>query len=262
MCGVTPSSPVMPQSSVAETAAPAAPTTTGGGLATPPVDVAAIVPVLQQLVTALQAVVQALQGAGTVAGGPAQAGAMGAPSAAATGAASGAAHAGHPPTKGGGGGAEHGEHAGAAGHHGMKIIKSTKPADPARAQANLNAVYDTFARHGRQGLDFKHNQTHGYLSENERNAFRTANPGLPVPQSLVFRAGSNVPIGAVYRSGAGASGDFDLGMGDRHVHNDNPKSQMQHIWFTPNHPDFAFSDVAHGMTGSTAAAMKKLGYPT
>jgi hypothetical protein len=36
---------------------------------------------------------------------------------------------------------------------------------------------------------------------------------------------------------------------------------MQHVWFTPNNIDFAFSDVEHGMTGSTAAAMKKLGYP-
>lgn len=252
MCGVTPASPMMPP-----------PSTSGGGLTTPapPIDAAALVPVLQQLVAALQALANALQGAGAVTAGGAAAGAMGAPTAdAAAGAKTkGGGHAGHAPTKGGGG---HGAHAGAGSHHGMRVVRRDKPVDATRAQANMSAVYSAFSRHTRQGLDFRNNQTHGYLSEQERAAFGRQHPGLPVPQSLVFREGSNVPIGAVYRSGAAASGDFDLGMGDRHVHNDHPDSQMQHLWFTPNHLEFAFSDVEHGMTGSTAAAMKRLGYPT
>jgi hypothetical protein len=123
-------------------------------------------------------------------------------------------------------------------------------------------VYSTFRSHGRQGLDFRNNNTHGYLTQAERDAYRRQNPGLPVPESLVFREGSNTPIGAVYRSTTAGAG-MDLGMGDRHDHTgDKGTSQMQHIWFTPNHLDFAFSDVAHGMTGSTAAAIRKLGYPT
>jgi hypothetical protein len=253
----------MPPSTAPAGAATPAPTTTGGGL-TPSaggqqLDLNALVPVLQQLATALTALTQALQGAGAVTAG----GAAGAPQ-------GGGAQGGGPPAKGGGamagmpgmGHDGHGEHAGAHNHHGMSIKQRSKPVDPALAQRNLDAVYSTFAKHTRQGLDFKNNQTHGYLSEQERSAFRRQNPGLHVPQSLVFREGSNTPIGAVYRTGAGASGDFDLGMGDRHAHNDHPGSEMQHIWFTPNNLQFAFSDVEHGMTGTTAAAMKKLGYPT
>ncbi len=248
MCGVTPASSLMPSQ-----------TTSGGGRTTPaaPINPNALVPVLQQLVAALQALTNALQGAGAVTAG----GAMGAPIAdAATGAMTKGAspHAGHAPTKGGGG---HGAHAEESHHHGMRIIKRETPADLVLAQRNLDSVYSTFRSHTREGLDFRNNSTHGYLTQGERDAYRRQNPGLPVPESLVFREGSNTPIGAVYRSTT-AGANMDLGMGDRHDHTgDKGNSQMQHIWFTPDHVDFAFSDVSHGMTGTTAAAIKKLGYP-
>jgi hypothetical protein len=213
------------------------------------------VPILQQLVSTLTALVQALQGAGAITTGG---GAMGAPTAAG---ASGA-----PSTSGGGGHAGHAGHAGAgpnAGkhqHHGMRIIKRDRPDDLARAQRNFDAVYGSFRTHGRAGLDFKNNQTHGYISAAEQAAFRRQHPGLPVPQSIVFREGSNTPIGVTYRT---TDPNFDLGMGDLHDHtNDNGSSRMQHIWFTPGDLRLAFSDVEHGMTGGMSAVMRKRGYPT
>ncbi|MCW2921323.1 MAG: hypothetical protein JWL76_1197 [Thermoleophilia bacterium] len=275
MCGVTPATSPLPHASVPAGTIATDPTATGGGITTPPqapsLDTATIIPVLQQLVTVLQALATALQGAGAITPGAAT-GAMGAPSAAAAGATAGAAGAqgGGPPAKGGGAnampgmkmGGDHGAHADEGHHHGMKIIQRSTAPNPALAQKNFSAVYSTFRSHTRQGLEFRNNNTHGYLPKTERDAYHRANPGLPVPESLVFREGSNTPIGIVFRSTT-AGPSMDLGAGDRHDHTgDKGNSQMQHIWFTPNNLDFAFSDVEHGMTGSTAAAMKKMGYPT
>ena len=142
----------------------------------------------------------------------------------------------------------------------MRIIRRQTPADTALATRNFNAVYSMFKGHGRAGLDFKNNQTHGYIGAAERAAVHRANPGLPVPESIVFREGSNTPIGVTYRT---KDPNFDLGMGDRHDHtNDNGTSQMQHIWFTPGDLQLAFSDVSHGMTGGMSAVMRKRGFPT
>ncbi|MCW2927234.1 MAG: hypothetical protein JWM86_1202 [Thermoleophilia bacterium] len=259
MCAIAPASQQLPAAPLA-TASPAPASTSAGGPA--PAEAPTLAAAIQALtgaLTTLQSILAGMIGGAApaaaatagaalpVAGG----GAMGAPTAAPAGAA--APDAGDHDHD-----AAHGAHAGMANHHGMAVHERTAPVNEAIARRNLAAVVQSFSKHGRAGLDFKNNRTHGYLSKAEQDRFRAQNPGLPVPQSLVFEPNSNVPIGVVYRS---TIGKFDLGMGSSHQHK-GANNEMQHLWFTPNHLDFAFSDVENGLTGSTAAAMRKLGYRT
>lgn len=163
---------------------------------------------------------------------------------------------------------KHGKHHGTKGVKGnpnqgpgrmkghMSIIPRSAPENPERAGAILDAVVQSFAHHGRAGLDFKNNQTHGYLSAAERREFTRRYPGLPAPNALVFEGKGTKPLGVVYRT---SRGQFDLGMGARHQHHDG-NDQMQHVWFTPGNLNLAFSDVEHGMTGSTARYLKQAGF--
>ena len=138
---------------------------------------------------------------------------------------------------------QHGAGGAAEGAHGKHVHRRTAPEDRGRARRNLDAVMQVFGDLRRDQVSFKKpGATHGHLSDAQKAEFRRRFPGLPVPNAVVFPAkGGGKPVGVVY----GGKQAPDLGMGNSHTHGSS-KHYMQHIWFTPNDLDFAFSDTEGG----------------
>jgi hypothetical protein len=128
--------------------------------------------------------------------------------------------------------------------HSKTIHQRTAPVDRDLAKKNLGAVIDMFGNLTRDQLTFdKVGGTHGKLSAAQKAAFHEKYPDLPVPNAVVFDAKGGKPIGVVY----GGKTPPELGMGTSHTHGTSTH-YMQHIWFTPNDLDFAFSDTVDGAT--------------
>ncbi|MCW2927233.1 MAG: hypothetical protein JWM86_1201 [Thermoleophilia bacterium] len=222
----------------------------GGATAAPATDLATALAQAQQAIAALTAAIPGLTGGGAL-GAPAAAAQPAAPDATTGGGAPGQTPGQTPaqtPTQhdhAAGGGTTAAGHAHGKGHAGMKMVERTKPEDRAKAQKYLAANAEFFKDFKRSDLTFKAGKnTHGKLSDAQRAAFEKKYPGLEAPTAVVFpKKGGNAPIGVVYNKGT--EKNFDLGMGSMHVHAGG-KNAMQHVWFTTNDLDFAFSDQEGG----------------
>lgn len=149
---------------------------------------------------------------------------------------------------------------GKKGGHGVHSTERKGPEDPAKAQKYLDATVAHFKDFKRSDLKFNEGKnTHGRLSPKQRAEFEKKFPGLEAPTAVVFpKKGGNAPIGVVYSQAK--EKDFDLGMGSTHKHKGS-KNAMQHVWFTPQNLEFAFSDQSQGGAKKVQQMMQGGGAP-
>jgi hypothetical protein len=123
-------------------------------------------------------------------------------------------------------------------HHGDEhervILQRTTPNDTALAKRILQASLTLFGSLGMPAGG----KTHVPLTAAQKSQWSSQNPGLPVPNQVVFDAKSGRAVGMLFVGGDKAK---DLGMGALHQHAAGG-AIMQHIWFTPSNLDLAFGD--------------------
>ncbi|MCW2924728.1 MAG: hypothetical protein JWM98_2132, partial [Thermoleophilia bacterium] len=171
--------------------------------------------------------------------------------------------------RGGGAAAGHAHGAGMAGMPGMGgaggdahhiIIPRTTPEDPAKAKALLAATMQAFGGLTMQNTEGSAqggpNSSHRKVPDALAKQFAATHPGMPVPKLIVFDTKTGTPIGAFFPGGKDKVPD--LGMGTAHRHSaDGPA--MEHIWFTPDDLQLAFSDVAEKDRAKAAAVAARAG---